>query len=142
MNPGFYQKFTKVSLLLALVLVSTANADDRSRTGSFENNKDHWLFEFDFSSKKPLGTSEDVSSIKAFVALEARRTAKSAHPSYIDIRWSSPTLAIGKTTVTGVVATTEVLCVCEKRQSGWQLLYVYRFAPSLLSPKEKILTKR
>ena|SRR6202035_3833054 len=137
MNPEFYGVFTKLPLLLALALVSTANADDRSGTRSFEDNKDHWLFEFDLSSKKPLGTPEDVSSIKAFVTLQAQRTAKGAHPSYIDIRWSSPTLAIGKTTVTGTVGKNEVLCVCEKRQSGWKLLYVYRLPPSLFSPREK-----
>jgi hypothetical protein len=124
------------SVVTLFAVVASITADDRSGIQSFEDNRDHWLFEFDIASKKPLGNRDDVASITALVTLEAQRTVKGAHAGATIIQWVSSASAITKTQVTGAAPMRQLLCVCEKRESGWQLLYVYRFPPPSLLPQK------
>ena len=122
--------FLRLSILTATVLARSMLADDRTGKESFEDNRDHWAFEFEVSSGKSLGTKEDANLIAALTREQGYRMSKSAQPFLLGIRWKSPTIAITKANLTGIYPQCQLVCVFEKKQSNWQLLYVYRFPPS------------
>ena len=56
--------------LLSAVFVAVAQAQDRSGLKQLEDSKDHWLFEFEMSTGRPLGSPDDVRSIHTLCLAE------------------------------------------------------------------------
>jgi hypothetical protein len=110
---------------LSAIFLGSIYGDDRSGTTSSEDNKERWLFEFEVSSNKPLGTRDEIIDIKSIIEIEARRMSHSAVVTGFNIQWISPSLVVAKAAVARAEAS-RLLCVCEKHDANWRILYVYR----------------
>jgi len=92
-------------------------------SSGLEDNADHWLFEFEIGSQKPLGSPDDVRSIQLLVA-EARHATNSAPISDVIVRWKSAFQAI--TRVDFVDASRgALLFVLEKKETNWLIVRKY-----------------
>jgi len=116
---------TRVALLfLVAILIVPARAQQYRDLKDLEDNADHWMFEFDMSSKKPLGSRDDVRSITALCLGEAKRDSGSAPTSGVMIAWPSASQAITRVDFVDAMRGT-LLFVLEKKDVGWLIIHQF-----------------
>jgi hypothetical protein len=120
-------------VLFATIFVVAAQAQEQAGLKDITDNKEHWLFEFDMSSNKMLGTRDDIRTIHALCLAEARRDSHSAPIGGLGTHWMSPSQTVTKLTYVDAVRG-GLLFVLEKKNTAWVIVHQYHIPTYLLKP--------
>jgi hypothetical protein len=114
-----------ILLFLGVVFPLSAQAQERSGGKDLEDSQDHWLFEFEMSGRKPVGSPDDVRAIRALCQAEALHDSHSAPIFGVVIAWTSPSQAIARVNFVDAVRGAR-LFVLEKKNADWLIVRHYR----------------
>jgi hypothetical protein len=112
------------AVLLIGLSILAARAQEQPTLKDVTDDKEHWLFEFDMSSKKPLGTGDDIRAIHAACLAEARRDSHSAPILPVVVHWISPSQTVTRLTYVDAVRGAR-LFVLEKKDARWLIVHQY-----------------
>lgn len=127
-------------LILATILIVAARAQGQLAPTDITENEEHWLFEFDMSSKKALGTRDDIREIRALCLAAAKLDSHSAPVSGTITAWMSPSQTVTKLTYADAVRGA-LLFVMEKKDTHWFIVHQYHvpnFPPKPNRPNQSL----